>query len=105
MGRQLAAEAHDTNATPTAPVRELPLTLFVSVDDVRRALDCSRSLAYEHLRRAAGRAPGERGLLRVSVARWECYIREVYPCDSSDDETNKAAPPAPGSRNGTTPTA
>ncbi len=29
-----------------------PLTVFVSVADVRRALRCSRSVAYEHLRRA-----------------------------------------------------
>ena len=30
----------------------IPLTVLVSVSDVRRALGCSRSAAYEHLRRA-----------------------------------------------------
>ncbi len=43
--------------------RKLPLTVFVSVSDVQRALGCSRSAAYEHLRRAAGREQGVRGLL------------------------------------------
>ncbi len=43
------------------------VTVFVSAQEVRRALGCSRSLAYEHLRRAAGPEPGSRGLLRVPL--------------------------------------
>ena len=55
--------------------RVLPITVFVSASDVMQALGCSRSLAYEHLRAAAGRPPGTRGLLRVPVAVWEDYWR------------------------------
>ncbi len=50
------------------------LTVFVGVEEVRRQLGCRESLAYEHLRAAAGRRPGERGLLRVSSVVWERYI-------------------------------
>jgi hypothetical protein len=57
--------------------RVLPITVFVSVDDVVAALGCSRSTAYEHLRRAARREAGARGLLRVPVAVWEDYLRET----------------------------
>jgi hypothetical protein len=39
----------------TAERRFKLVTVWVSATDVRRALGCSRSLAYEHLRRAAGR--------------------------------------------------
>ena len=55
--------------------RVLPITVFVSAADVMRALGCSKTVAYEHLRRAARRAPGTRGLLRVPVAVWEDYLR------------------------------
>src|SRR5512138_3110479 len=63
--------------------RRMPMTVFVSVTEVRRALGCSRSVAYDHLRRAAGRAPGVRGLLRVPLRIWEGYIAEVFACGSS----------------------
>ncbi len=39
----------------TAECRFSLVTVFVSAQEVRRALGCSRSLAYEHLRRTAGR--------------------------------------------------
>ncbi len=56
--------------------RVLELTKWVGVVDVQAALGCSRTTAYEHLRRAAaqlGRPPGKRGLLRVSLEEWEHY--------------------------------
>src|SRR5229473_3793052 len=63
--------------------RDFSLTAFVRVKDVMRALGCSRSLAYELLRRAAGRTSGTRGLLRVPVLVWERFVLEVYRCGSS----------------------
>ncbi len=74
--------------------RVLPITVFVSAADVMRALGCSKTVAYEHLRRAARRAPGTRGLLRVPVAVWEDYLRGLdgltplidRPCSPSGPE-------------------
>jgi hypothetical protein len=63
--------------------RDFSLTAFVRVKDVMRALGCSRSLAYELLRRAAKRTPGTGGLLRVPVLIWERFVLEVYRCGSS----------------------
>src|SRR5216684_2589735 len=63
--------------------RDFSLTAFVRVKDVMRALGCSRSLAYELLRRAAGRTSGTRGLLRVPVLVWERFVLEVYRCGST----------------------
>ncbi len=51
--------------------REVVMTAFIRAKDVQRALGCSRSLAYEHLRRAAGRTGDQLGLLRVSASDWE----------------------------------
>ncbi len=62
------------------------ITMWVSATDVRRALGCSRALAYEHLRRASRRPPGERGLLRVPLDVWERYAREVLSCSGSSSE-------------------
>jgi len=45
----------------------------VSARDVMAALGCSRSAAYEHLRRASGRGEGTRGLLRVRQSVWNTY--------------------------------
>lgn len=58
--------------------RVLPLTVWVAADDVQRALGCSRSLAYQHLARAAGRETGARGLLRVPIATWEAYAAATF---------------------------
>lgn len=55
----------------------LPLTQWVSAKDVQKALSCSRTLAYEYLRRAARRPFGTRGLLRVPVDVWEAYARQT----------------------------
>ncbi|MCZ2109608.1 MAG: hypothetical protein LC118_08585 [Dehalococcoidia bacterium] len=56
-----------TNSNPrttSKPRRTAPLAFWVAVADVMHALGCGRSTAYDQLRRAAGRRPGERGLLR-----------------------------------------
>jgi hypothetical protein len=71
--------------------RVLPIAVYVSAEDVRAALGCSRSLAYWHLARAAGREPGARGLLRVSVATWENYARKTF---EGGEGATRAAPPA-----------
>jgi len=54
----------------TAERQRIPLTVFIGVTDVRRALGCSRALAYVHLRRAARREPGtKRALTADEVAK------------------------------------
>jgi hypothetical protein len=54
------------------------LTRFVGARAVMQALDCSRSTAYEHLRRASGRLKAQKGLLRVAVAVWERYAAQTF---------------------------
>ena len=54
------------------------ITQFVTVADVQEALQCSRTTAYEHLRRAAGRKAGDRGMLRVAVRTWERYVAQAF---------------------------
>ncbi len=71
---------------PTAP-RVLPMTVFVGVAEIIQALGCSRSTAYEHLRRAARRDGGHQGLLRVPLAEWENYIKEQLGCRSTGEST------------------
>ncbi len=44
----------------SGPARVLPITLFVGVGDVMRALGISRSLAYEHQRNLPSRLAGAR---------------------------------------------
>ena len=56
----------------------IAITQFVTAADVMQALQCSRSTAYEHLRRAAGRLPGDRGMLRVAMATWERYAERTF---------------------------
>jgi hypothetical protein len=59
------------------------LTELIGVTEVRRLLGCKLSLAYEHLRRAAGRQPGERGLLRVTKEVWERYALRAFHMSNS----------------------
>jgi hypothetical protein len=54
------------------------LTVFVGAEEVRRVIGCSRARAYELLREAAGRLPGEHGSLRVSKEVWEQFIRRKF---------------------------
>ncbi len=70
----------DAGATHLGNDRVVPLTIWVGVKDVIRALGCSKSCAYEHLRRASGRSSGRRGLLRVEANVWERYAKEAFGC-------------------------
>ena len=67
--------------------RVVPITVFVGVDDVVRAIGCSRSQAYTYLREATGRKSGERGLLRVSALVWERYVGARF-CVTAPDNPN-----------------
>jgi len=58
--------------------KHVSITQFVDASDVQQSLKCSRSKAYEHLRRAAGRRPSERGMLRVPARLWERYVKETF---------------------------
>lgn len=83
--------------------RVLPLTVYVAAADVQRALGCSRSLAYWHLARAAGRVEGSRGLLRVPLHTWEEYARRTFVEAQEEPKARPQAPrahraPAPGLR-------
>ena len=53
-------------------------TAWVSADDVRALLGCSRAAAYRHLRAAAGRHRGSGKLLRVPLAAWERYAGDTF---------------------------
>jgi len=55
---------------------ELPV--FIDVHDVMRSMKCSRTMAYGHMRKALGRAPGERGQLRVPVYVWLRYVQRRF---------------------------
>src|SRR5689334_2764673 len=59
--------------------RQASITECITAEDVQRALRCSRSTAYEPLRRASGRPPDCAGMmLRVSIRAWERYFRETF---------------------------
>ena len=60
------------DAARSSAVSAPSVTSFVGAKDVMRALGCSRSAAYDHLRRA-GAAPRQGGLLRIPLDRWERY--------------------------------
>ena len=58
--------------------RVIPIPIFVDVEDVMRTMKCKRATAYVHMRRAVGRKPGQRGLLRVPVYLWQRYVDHLY---------------------------
>jgi hypothetical protein len=60
----------------------LELPVFVDVTDVMNSMKCSRSAAYEHLRKAGGRLPGQRGQLRVPIYVWLRYVRARFDPES-----------------------
>lgn len=106
--------SHTMTPQPTGNLRTLGITLFVSRKDVEHALGCSRSTAAMHLRKAAGKTDSSRTLVRVSVERWEQYVKEVFGCPSgsvstsgqavtygSASSTNVTAPAARGLRSAT----
>jgi hypothetical protein len=72
----VAATAPTTNARRGEGV-PLGMTIYVKARDVMAALGCSKSKAYEELRKAAGRTVGTHACLRVTVEDWERYRREV----------------------------
>src|SRR5258708_21045422 len=78
-------DVDEARATHLGSERVVPLTIWVGVKDVMHALGCSRSTAYEHLRRASGRSSGRRGLLRVEANVWERYAKEVFGCGSTSE--------------------
>jgi hypothetical protein len=57
--------------------RVVPLPVFISAHDVQTALGCSRRTAYRILAAIAGERPRKGTLLRVSLAAWEEYVKEV----------------------------
>ena len=68
--------------------RVVPIPIFIDVRDVMESMKCGRAMAYEHMRRAIGRKPGERGQLRVPVYVWQRYIEITF------DPQGSAAPAA-----------
>lgn len=84
--------------------RVLQLTRFVAARDVMEALGCSRTTAYEHLRKArGGRSDEQRGqMLRVPLQLWEAYARKVFAAcdqdkghDSIGEATGESGTPGP----------
>jgi hypothetical protein len=73
-------------------VVELPL--FIDVHDVMRSMKCSRTMAYSHMRAALGRAPGERGQLRVPLYVWHRYIRARFDRERAPAPPRQSAPSA-----------
>jgi hypothetical protein len=69
----------------TAERRFSLVTVFVSAQEVRRAPGCSRSLAYEHLRRAAGRGrPGRPGSRPSTL-----HLRQAQPTNRGSEELER----------------
>ena len=67
-----------------APLDAGALTRALSLDELaREGVAESRRNVDEHLRRAANRGPGVRGLLRVPLDVWERYAKEVLGCSGS----------------------
>lgn len=82
---------NNTESPPLQPIPKVPpearpqgLTQWVNAQDVMEALSCSRSLAYKHLRCAAGRESSTRQILRVPVSLWERYAKERFLCQDAD---------------------
>jgi hypothetical protein len=61
------------NHTPPAPAGATP---WISPADVMRLHQCSKSLANQYVRAAAGRTVGTGELLRVPLDVWEAWARE-----------------------------
>lgn len=65
--------------------------LFIDVGDVMRSMKCSRSRAYEHMRAALGRQPGERGQSRVPLYVWERYVRERFDPEARNARSGRTS--------------
>jgi hypothetical protein len=79
------------------PIADLEITVFVSAKDVMRALGCSRSSAYAHLRRA-GAVVRNGEMLRITLERWERYATLRFGSDGDAGCTSDNA-----ARSGTRP--
>jgi hypothetical protein len=75
---------HASFQSRVVPITVVPITVFVGVDDVMRAIGCSRSQAYTYLREAAGRKRGDCGLLRVPAFVWERYADARFAVTPQD---------------------
>jgi hypothetical protein len=64
---------------PPRPAKNAGVTQYIGVREVMEALDCSKSLAYEHLKRAAGGLDTNGRLRRVALDDWEAYVRREFP--------------------------
>lgn len=73
----------------TTDVIDLPV--FIDVDDVKRSMKCSRTMAYGHMRAALGRKPGERGQLRVPVYVWLRYVQARFDRGRQHDQPKRRA--------------
>ena len=70
------------------------LPVFIDVHDVMRSMKCSRTMAYGHMRAALGRAPGERGQLRVPLYVWHRYIRARFDRERAPTPPTQTRPSA-----------
>lgn len=82
-----AAEKRESETTPRGRVIDLPT--YYELADVRKMTGWKERTAYKHMRLAVGRAPGKRGTLRVPMATWQRYVREVLGWEPSES-TNAA---------------
>jgi hypothetical protein len=78
------------------PGNVVEIPVFIDVDDVMASMKCSRTMAYVHMRAALGRAPGERGQIRVPVYVWHRYVRAHFDPEGSP----RACAPKPPAANG-----
>jgi hypothetical protein len=69
----------------------IAVPLFIDVMDVMRSMKCSRSRAYEHMRAALRRQPGERGQSRVPLYVWERYVRERFDPEAGGAAADRVA--------------
>lgn len=113
--RQLADEierdAPHFAAAPDVPrVVTHPLPNYVTVKDVMESLQCSRATAYEHMRRALRRRPGdEKGIARVEEKVWKAYAADRFgpkvrkPHEGINLSEQLLLPPRRGRRAGVAP--
>lgn len=87
--RDLVAELRADRLRPERP----PLERFVKAQDVVEQLGVPMSTAYDMLRKAAGRKPHQRGVLRVSATRWRAFLEATTGADAVRSPPRRKAPP------------
>ncbi|MDH5673696.1 MAG: hypothetical protein OEZ06_16190 [Myxococcales bacterium] len=65
------------------------LPVFIDVHDVMASMKCSRAMAYQHMRRALDRQPGERGQIRVPVEVWKRYVAALFDPQAIVEEPSR----------------